>query len=176
MDTNNFCIELFLRVKKGVTRGTVLSKSDGTTGYLLRVDDHGDLMLVLETDSKWDVQVVGGQINDGKWHHVLAEIDRDNSEARMYMDGALGGKLSLKELGKMSLSNDGDFLLGKGPEGDYFAGALDFLRISRGSLADARTSIEELRAWQFQGPASRDFTGRERSETTDAGALEASRE
>ncbi len=175
MRDNNFCIELFLRVKKGATRGTVLSKSDGTTGYQLRLDDHGDLMLVLETASPWDVQLVGGEINDGKWHHVLAEVDRSNSVARMYFDGVLNGKLSLKELGEQSLSNKGDFLLGRSPEGDYFAGALDFLRISRGTLADARTSIEELRAWQFEGPAIRDFTGRKRSESTDAGALEASR-
>ena len=44
---------------------------------------------------------------------------------------------------------------------------------STASLADARTTIEELYAWQFDGPALRDMRGAEPlGQGRDAGALE----
>ena len=49
--------------------------------------------------------------------------------------------------------------VGGTPDGRYFDGTLDFLRIAQGSLADADTTIEELYAWEFHGPFLRDFAG-----------------
>jgi len=50
---------------------------------------------------------------------------------------------------------------------------LDFLRIAHGTLADADTTIEELYAWEFDGPFLRDFTGRKLAGARrDAGAIE----
>jgi hypothetical protein len=46
------------------------------------------------------------------------------------------------------------------------------VRISLGTLADAKTDIGELYAWQFNGPFLRDFTGRKPQGKRDAGALE----
>ena len=51
-----------------------------------------------------------------------------------------------------SLSNSGDFLLAKDASGNFFAGAIDFLRICRSDLADSSTTIEELYDWEFAGP------------------------
>lgn len=62
--------------------------------------------------------------------------------------------------GSISLANDGDAHVGGTPEGRFIDGALDFLRIAHGTLADADTTIEELCAWEFDGPFLRDFTGR----------------
>ena len=46
------------------------------------------------------------------------------------------------------------------------------MRLARGTLADAKTTIEELHAWQFDGPALRDFTGQPRPEGSgSAGAI-----
>jgi hypothetical protein len=130
-------------------------------------------MLVLMAEDKSDVQVIAGRINDGKWHHLFAEVDRGAGLARCYVDGKLSGALVLKEIGPSSLSNTGDFYVGRGVEGEYFAGAIDFLRISRGTLADALTTIEELRTWQFNGPQFGDFTGRSPQDAgRDAGAIE----
>jgi hypothetical protein len=41
----------------------------------------------------------------------------------------------------------------------YVNGALEFMRVAHGTLADAHTTIEELYAWQFDGPARRDMRG-----------------
>jgi hypothetical protein len=57
--------------------------------------------------------------------------------------------------------------VGGAPNGHFLDGAIEFLRIARGTLADSRTTIEELYAWEFNGPFLDDFTGRRR--TTDGG-------
>ena len=60
----------------------------------------------------------------------------------------------------VSLANDGDLHVAGTPAGRFLNGALDFLRLAHGTLADADTTIEELYAWQFDGPFLRDFAGR----------------
>jgi hypothetical protein len=47
------------------------------------------------------------------------------------------------------------------------------MRITRSSLAESRTSIGELYAWQFDGPFRYDFTGKAPiGARRDAGAIE----
>jgi hypothetical protein len=73
----------------------------------------------------------------------------------------------------VSLANDGDLFVGGTPVGRYLDGTLDFLRVAHGTLADAETTIQELYAWEFDGPFVRDFAGRKRGgEGHAAGAIE----
>ena len=72
----------------------------------------------------------------------------------------------------MSLTNDADLYVGGAPTGRCLAGTLDFLRVALGTLADAKTTIDELYAWQFDGPFLRDFTGCAPVGRRDAGAIE----
>jgi len=76
-------------------------------------------------------------------------------------------------IGPVSLANEGDLYVGGRREGDHLSGAIEFLRIAHGTLADAHTTIEELYAWQFDGPALRDMRGTAtRGQGRDAGAIE----
>jgi hypothetical protein len=43
--------------------------------------------------------------------------------------------------------------------------------LSRGTLADAYTTIAALHAWQFNGPQHADFAGNSRKTNNAAGAL-----
>ena len=52
--------------------------------------------------------------------------------------------------------------MGGTPQGHHLNGAIDFLRLARGTLADSKTTIAELYAWEFNGPFLDDFTGRRR--------------
>ena len=61
-----------------------------------------------------------------------------------------------------SLANDADFYVGGTPQGHNLDGAIDFIRLARGTLADAKTTIDELYAWEFNGPFLYDFTGHAR--------------
>ncbi|NLT77748.1 MAG: hypothetical protein GXX98_14590, partial [Planctomycetes bacterium] len=66
-----------------------------------------------------------------------------------------------------------DLYVGGRPDGDHLSGAMEFLRIAHGTLADAHTTIEELYAWQFDGPARRDMRGADpEGQGRDAGAIE----
>ncbi len=61
----------------------------------------------------------------------------------------------------LSLSTPADLYVGGSPAGNCLAGTLEFVRIALGTLADAKTTIEELYAWQFNGPFLSDWNGRE---------------
>jgi hypothetical protein len=178
MDTNNFLVEAVFRTKPAHTGGMLVAKLD-TTGYAMDIDGTGRVRM--------RIQAGGGEknaysrtslvpVNDGKWHHVVAEVERGVAQGiRIYIDGKpAGGRLSgTQPPAGASLTNTADFLVGKGPGGNFFAGAIDYLRVSRGTLADARTTIGELYEWEFDGPFLRDFRGKAPTgKKRDAGAFE----
>jgi hypothetical protein len=166
MDTNDFLIEAVFRTTPGHTGGWLVSKLD-TTGYALEIDNTGRFRMRIDEYSRTSL----APVNDGKWHHVIAEVNRAAPESiRIYIDGKpAGGQFSGPRLApSASLTNTADFLVG-----NSFAGAIDYLRVSRGTLADARTSIEELYKWEFDGPFLRDFRGKAPTGARhDAGAYE----
>jgi concanavalin A-like lectin/glucanase superfamily protein len=174
MGTNNLLVEAYL--KTTLAGGAIASKLSERAGYVLDVDNGGRPRLTLKADGASCSRTGSVAITDGKWHHVIAEVDRSKADGiAIYIDGKIAnGKLSGTMLPRdASLSNTADFLVGRGPTGRLFAGAMDFLRVCRGTLADAETTIEELHAWQFNGPQLRDFAGREPiGGKRDAGALE----
>jgi hypothetical protein len=180
MDTNNFLIEAYVKVPAG-HGGTLSAKTAGRTGYELAIvppgansiHTPGKVLLSLAADGRHAVLTTRDSIADGQWHHVLAEVDRTGKQMRLYVDGKVDSFTSIRDLRDASLANEGDFLVGKGPAG-LLTGTVEFLRVARGTLADARTTIGELYAWQFTGPFLRDFAGNApRGERRDAGALEA---
>ncbi|MDH4238078.1 MAG: DUF1565 domain-containing protein, partial [Phycisphaerae bacterium] len=72
-----------------------------------------------------------------------------------------------------SLDNDADLYVGGTPKGHNLEGAIDFMRIARGTLADAKTTIDELYAWEFNGPFLYDFTSCKRpADGGEAGAID----
>ena len=104
---------------------------------------------------------------------MIAEVDRPAKKGVIYVDGQKAAEAAV-DLGDASLSSGGDLLVGKAGDGRFFAGAMEFLRIARGTLAEARTTIEELYDWQFDGPFLRDFAGRPPAgKARDAGAFQA---
>jgi hypothetical protein len=166
----NFLVEACFKTAPKHTNGTLVCDFDGR-GYRLSIDAAGRAVFYCKADNEGTVKT-DRPVNDGEWHHVIAEVDRGNNALRIYVNGRLAGETAAGLSG--SLQNRSPLLVGKGPDGAFFAGSLEFLRICLGTLADARTSIEELYAWQFDGPFLKDFTGKARSpEGSCAGALDA---
>ncbi|MEI8114009.1 MAG: LamG-like jellyroll fold domain-containing protein [Bacteroidia bacterium] len=175
MTTNSFILECYFKTTAGHTGGTLLSKSGASGyGYRLDVDASGNLRFSILNNGNSEFSLSGsGVINDGNWHHVLLEVNRQLAAAKVYVDGiASNGATSGLVPVSASLTNSSDFLIGKSPEGNYFSGTIDFVRISKGTLADAKTTIEELYKWEFDGPFLRDFAGNLPIGKRDAGALE----
>jgi len=169
--SSSFLIEMYFRTEPGHTKGGLVAQSDGKRGYELFLDGGGRVTFLVRGDRA----VSAGtrtKVNDGDWHHVLAEYDRKAEALRVYLDGKMEVDLRGEPVGG-SLAGEGDLLVGRSVAGDHFAGQIDFLRIALGTLADAKTTIGELYAWQFDGPFLRDFCGRAPSgESRDAGAIE----
>jgi hypothetical protein len=119
----------------------VVSKADAQAGYILDLVGGKPRLRLMAGWSDFDHNRVA-KYSDGKWHHVVAEVNRTKG-VTLYLDGK---KVSASTTGAMptgTLVNSADFLVGGGPGRTSFAGALDFLRLSRGTLADAHTTIAE---------------------------------
>ncbi len=120
-------------------------------GYSVEINNAGGISLAAKAPGTSATLASEGAINDGQWHHVVAEADRKTAMFTIYIDGkkdAAGPGVPAD----VSLSNEADLYVAGTPRGDNFAGAIDFMRIARGTLADSKTTIGELYAWEFDGP------------------------
>jgi hypothetical protein len=169
--TPSFLIEACFQTAPAQGEATLIQKMDGA-GYALRVNEAGGVTLAAQAAGGKAALASHSLVNDGQWHHVIAEADRKAGTFTIYIDGkqdASGPGLGAEA----SLANDADLYVGGSPQGHNLNGAIDFLRLARGTLADAKTTIEELYAWEFHGPFLYDFTGRERpADGGEAGAID----
>ncbi len=173
MITNNFLLEAIIKIDKKQKNGGIMGKHDGKTGYKLVINEKGKAEFTVSSNGKHESVLSKVKINDNKWHHVIAEIDRKNSVTTIYIDGKISGKNKIGLDDATSLSNNAEFLVGCDNDGQYYlTGAVDFMRISLGTLADAETDIKELYEWQTNGPVRYDFAGNGSKGKRDAGALE----
>ena len=163
----NFLIEVYFRADGD---GLIIGKKQ-EAGYVLRLQGGRAAFSIAGEGGASAELVSNAALADGRWHHLIAEADREVRTLALYVDGKLDG--TGPGLGPVSLANDGDLYVGGSPFGHHLSGTLEFLRIARGTLADAHTTIEELYAWQFDGPAHRDMRGTPpQGQARDAGALE----
>lgn len=168
---SNFLLEIFFKSAPGQTESVLVQKID-SVGYVLGLNKAGGVTLAATSGEATAWLDSHSAINDGQWHHVIAEADRRAKTFTIYIDGkrdATGTGIGPD----VSLANEADLYVGGAPNGHFLNGAIDFLRIARGTLADSKTTIEELYAWEFSGPFLDDFTGRRRPANGGcAGAIE----
>ena len=169
--TSNFLIEAYFQTAPG-WKDAVLMEKMAESGYALRVNETGGVTLEARGPGARASLASREVVNDGRWHHVVAEADRKARTLVIYVDGkkdATGPGLGADA----SLVSAADLYVGGTPQGHGLDGAIDFLRIARGTLADAKTTVEELYSWEFGGPFLEDFTGRRRpADGGEAGAID----
>jgi len=157
-----FLVEAVFRAAQG---GGTLVRDFDTRGYSLDLTEDGQVRFRVRADREAEVRS-SQRVADGQWHHIIAEADLDAGVLRLYVDGKKDIEAPARLAG--GCRNEADLVVGQG-----FAGELDFLRICLGTLDDAKTTIEELYAWQFDGPFLKDFTGaRPSGRRRDAGAIQ----
>jgi len=156
--TSNMLIEAYFKTSPGHTGGVLIEKMRDA-GYSLTISDRGRLSFSVKGSGASASLQSKTVVNDGKWHHGIVEADRAAATLTVYVDGRKDASAAGID-SRVSLANEGDLYAGGTPEGRYFDGAVDFLRIAQGTLADADTTIEELYSWEFDGPFLRDFSGR----------------
>ena len=167
---SNFLIEICFKTAVGQGRSILVEKW-GSAGYSLIINPRGGVTLAAKGKSGSATLDSVGKVNDGRWHHLIAEGDRQAKTMTIYLAGRKNA--SGRGLGPESLANSSDLYLGGSPKGNCLKGTIEFARICQGTLQDAQTTIAELYYWQFHGPQTRDFTGRKPTgQGRDAGALE----
>ncbi len=175
--TQNLLVEAIVRVDSGQIDEAIAGKHDGSNGYRLFVDSNGKAVLEISSGGTHNQVTSNTSVNTGDWVHILAEVDRDASGNTMtiYIDGAqdaqaTGGSITDTD----SLGNSADFIVGADNSlANNLHGAMDFLRVAHGTLAQAKTTIEELYTWQTDGPARYDLAGNAPVGQRDSGTLEA---
>jgi hypothetical protein len=167
--TSNSLIEVYFKTAPGHTGGVLMEKTKGN-GYSLTVGAAGKLSWSVKGTTASATVESAINVNDGQWHHAIVEADRRAPALTVYLDGKKDASAAGVDA-SISLANEGDVYVGGTPAGRYLDGALDFLRIAQGTLSDAGTTIEELYAWEFDGPQLRDFTGRKPTSARSAGAI-----
>jgi hypothetical protein len=165
----SFLVEAFFRTEPGQGNGTLVA-CRAERGFDLRVDEQGALSFSVRADKEERVSA-DTPVSDGRWHHVIGEADRQAGLLRLYLDGKSVAERKAVLTG--TCRSGADLLVGRSPQGECCAVSLEFLRICLGTLADAKTDIAELYAWEFDGPFLRDFAGNPPTGRRDAGALEA---
>ncbi len=176
IDKENLLVEVKFKTEAGHTGGYLLSKQDPQGGYSLLVNSNGQAKFVVASGGHQDAVQTQAPVNDGEWHHVVAEFAREGGRVTIYLDGKKSHEIKSAIPADASLDCKADFLVGKQSWEDagYFQGGIDFMRVCQATLEDAKTSIEELYAWQYvNGPALFDMRGQKaKGERRDAGALE----
>ncbi|HBC88542.1 MAG TPA: hypothetical protein DCZ94_16465 [Lentisphaeria bacterium] len=168
---SNFLVEIYFKTVPD-QKNSVLVEKMKDAGYSLALNAGGILSFnVKGKDSGVFALASTVKVNDGNWHHVIAEADRKSGKLNIYVDGKSNASGNGPDY-KVSLENSGDLFVGGSPSGRCLNGSLEFLRISQGTLADAKTTIEELYAWEFNGPFLKDFSGKVAKEDRYAGAIE----
>jgi hypothetical protein len=168
--SSNLLIEIYCKTEAGHSGGILVEKL-AEAGYSLTVNAMGGVTFAMQANAATRKELSGKTIvNDGKWHHIIAEADRSTKTLTVYIDGVQSAQGP--GIGPDDISNSSDLFVGGSAAGRHLAGSIDFLRICQGTLADAQTSIGELYAWEFSGPQTKDFTGKSPVGPRDAGALE----
>jgi hypothetical protein len=166
----NFIVEFYVKVQDGDS-GVLLSKMSDQAGYALEVNAGGNPVFTVAADGRKAQAVGQAAINDGRWHHVLAQASQEDGKLTVFVDGRTAGTADSLPDGSM-LENEADLYVGGTPDDGHLACSLEFVRIALGTLEQSRTSIEELHTWQFDGPFLRDFTGARTGESRAAGAID----
>lgn len=165
-----FIVEAYFRAAPRAGAGAIVSDL-ADRGYELATDGEGRLVFLVRTPQGEARATTPDAVNDGAWHHALAECDLAAGAIRLYVDGRAAAEAPARF--SSGARNSADLFVARGAAG-FFAGEVDFVRLALSTLAESKTTIGELYAWQFDGPFLRDFTGAKRPEgRRTAGALEA---
>ena len=161
-------IEAYFKTAPGHLGGVLMEKMKGN-GYSLTIGAAGTLSCNVRGTGSSAIAESKVKVNDGRWHHAIVEADRRARTLTVYVDGKKDGSADGVDA-SVSLANEGDVYVGRGrSESGRGTG---FSAYRAGTLSDADTTIEELYAWEFDGPQMRDFTGRNPAGARDAGAIE----
>ncbi|MFH6982185.1 GH32 C-terminal domain-containing protein [Marinoscillum luteum] len=147
-----------------------LSSASGASGFYLSVGPYGELNFGYHLDNTFYVHNTPNRLSTYRWHHIVATIDLNAGETRVYVDGVVwflkqglsASSISVPEstlyIGKRSLDQRAN-----GFSVNVLNGALDDLKVynvalTEAEITDASQSVPERKVDLYIDPAVR-FAG-----------------
>ncbi|MBL7053186.1 MAG: hypothetical protein ISS02_00785 [Candidatus Portnoybacteria bacterium] len=131
---DSFSISAWIKMNNDIKDWRVIvgkANNNSLNGYMLRHSQNGNLsMTVEESDGSYQSDSIASQdYRDGKWHHVVGIIDRQNKTNTIYVDGYKKDESNIDSLG--SLVNDDNLNIGSLQQsgGISFYGLIDEVMI-----------------------------------------------
>ena len=148
---NSLTIECWLNTTSSDrhTYSRIVSKGNfsWTAGYIFQLYSQGQPAISISDPGKVAIYAAarGAAVNDGRWHHIAGVADRENNEARVYIDGEaqeielpLGQAASdIKDIGDITNANKLAFGSDDQQVRELVEGLYDELRIWNRALTDA---------------------------------------
>ena len=131
-DDQDFSIELLVRSEGWSSDPSIISNKDwgsgGNPGFIIAGQGNGETWKINVGDGAARIDLDGGVINDGLWHHIALTYDHDGVK-RIYQDGEM-----LAETNDVLGNIDTDLGLAIGQDGTFsygafFAGQVSEVRI-----------------------------------------------
>lgn len=144
-DNTSFNVQAWIRTDLG--GGTILSKRVGDVGFVLRLNEAGNV--VLNINGVDVVTTNNASVTNKEWTHVAAVFNREREEAMIYIDGFESAYGSFSG----SIANDAPLEIGdwSGAPGSGFVGLIDHVIVgTKLYLATEVTSFSNVAklAWQ----------------------------
>ncbi|MFC1712425.1 LamG domain-containing protein [Candidatus Poribacteria bacterium] len=147
---NSLTIECWLKTTSADrhTYSRIVSKGNfsWTPGYIFQLYSQGQPAISISDQSKVAIYAAakGAAVNDGEWHHIAGVVDRENDEARLYIDGQLqenelplgAAAANVKDIGDITCDNNLAFGSDDQQARELVEGLYDELRIWNRVLTD----------------------------------------
>jgi hypothetical protein len=133
--------------------GILMAKSSQDTGFWIEIPDDGSNtieFLVLKDNAGMSVRSTPG-FNDGQWHHIVIQSDRDNA-TKIYIDGIFNAENSKTPSGVVNPDTDGSLFFGGSGGNDDYEGDLDDFKIFKALLSEEEIAdLYSRNAWPILG-------------------------
>ena len=129
---------------------TVLSRMDGTRGWVLELDEAGQPRFIMQSDPDNYRGARGSALTRGNWHFLA--VSWDGQEAALYVDGRPAPQhLLAGTLG--AITPDTSLYAGKRPDGgNPFHGLIDEVQVFQGAIPETEVALLYRQQW-FEGGA-----------------------
>ena len=170
VDKTNFLLEAFFRTEPGHTGGVLLQKKD-RAGYALVIDSRGRRDVPGRRPDRFGQGAKRGEAERrpvAPRHRGGRPQGQEAKPVRRWAPRCrrCGRRPTFRSPARRTCTSAAD------PTADAWPERSSSCAIALGTLDDAKTTIEELYAWQFSGPFLEDFLGRRPNGQRDAGAIE----
>jgi len=129
MGDNNFTVSAWIYSETYPSTTKFLGKG-GNTGWRWTRSSGDYLIFEAYDGADWNAFTSSLPLTTNTWMHIVTVIDRNNDEAKFYLDGVWKSTEDISSISSLSFSNSNQFQIGRDPWGtQYHDGFIDEVKI-----------------------------------------------